>query len=142
VIRPLLAYGAAIWHTPSSGSTGDPKGLVVKLRRIQNKCLRTITGAYKATPTAALETETFIPPIDLYLDSRAAAFQVRLNSAQANDTISQARKEIDRRLKLRGVADRTKTQGQQRKEWQERRAKALGAAQDKTRRTLLAWEQR
>jgi hypothetical protein len=40
------------------------------------------------------------------------------------------------------VADRTKTQRQQRKEWQERRAEALGAAQDETRRTLLAWEQR
>ena len=40
-------------------------------RTLQNRCLRNITGAYRRTPTAALEQETDTPPIDLYIDKVA-----------------------------------------------------------------------
>jgi hypothetical protein len=65
VVRPLLAYGAVVWYTPASESTGKIKGLAAKLRTVQNKYLRTVAGAYRATPVESLETETYIPPIDL-----------------------------------------------------------------------------
>ena len=45
-----------------------------KLEKVQNKCLRTVTGAYKATPIAVLEMETYTPPLDLYLNARLAKF--------------------------------------------------------------------
>ena len=50
---------------------GDPAAdtLLKPLHKIQNKCLRRITGGYKRTPRAALEKETGIPPIDLYIDT-------------------------------------------------------------------------
>lgn len=142
VVRPLLAYGAASWHTPSTGSTGGPKGVAIRLRRIQNKCLRTVAGAFRATPIATLETETFVPPIDLYLDSRVAAFQRHLDNTAVYHTVSKARKEIERRIKLRGAASRTRTQGQQREEWCSRRDKALGEGQREVKRVFSAWEQR
>lgn len=142
VVRPLLAYRAATWYTPTSGSTRKLKGLANKLQRIQNKCLRTMTGAYRATPIASLETETFVPPIDLYLDSRAAAFQTRFQNAPVSQVVSKARKEIERRIKLRGKASRTRTQGQQREEWKDRRAISLGSEQIESRKVLIAWEQR
>jgi hypothetical protein len=74
VVRPALTYGAAIWHTPTKGPNGKVQGLAAKLEKIQNKCLRVVAGAYRATPIRSLETETFTPPIDLYLDSRLATF--------------------------------------------------------------------
>ena len=40
--------------------------------RCKNTCLRLVSGAYKATPIAALETETYTPPLDLYLDAKLA----------------------------------------------------------------------
>ncbi|PQE33417.1 reverse transcriptase protein [Rutstroemia sp. NJR-2017a WRK4] len=78
VVRPMLTYGAMLWHSPTEGKA---KGVAAKLRTVQNKCLRTIAGAYSATPIQALETGTFTPPIDLYLDSRIAAFQRRLQAS-------------------------------------------------------------
>lgn len=35
---------------------------------MQNKCLRTVARAFKATPIPVLEAETFIAPIDSHLD--------------------------------------------------------------------------
>jgi len=52
-------------------------GPAVKLAKIQNKCLRAIVGAYKATPTLVLKTETSIPPLDLYLNKRLVNFRFR-----------------------------------------------------------------
>ena len=49
-----------------------------------------VLGAYKATPIRKLETEAFIPPIDLYLDSLAARFQRRLDDSGQAQEIRQA----------------------------------------------------
>ena len=67
VVRPAMTYGATIWHTPKDTKT---KGLgpVAKLLPLQNKCLRSITGAYKATNTKVLEAESGVIPLDIYLD--------------------------------------------------------------------------
>src|SRR3982074_3898507 len=66
VIRPAMAYGAAAWHTPAKGPNGNVQGVAAKLERIQNKCLRVVAGAYRATPIRSLEVETCTPPLDLY----------------------------------------------------------------------------
>ncbi len=39
------------------------------MEKIQNKCLRRITGGYKQTPRTALEREAKILPLDLYYDA-------------------------------------------------------------------------
>ena len=44
------------------------------LHSIQNSCLYTVVGAYRATPIHSLEVETYILPVDIYLDSQVAAF--------------------------------------------------------------------
>ncbi len=40
-----------------------------------------MAGAYKATPIRYLETETHVPPLDLYLNKRVADFEERLEQA-------------------------------------------------------------
>ena len=35
-------------------------------------------GAFKATPTRQLETEAYVPPLDLWINSRIARFQAWL----------------------------------------------------------------
>ena len=50
------------------------RGITAKLTGVQNKCLRVISRAYKATPVAALETENYTPSLDLYLDAKLAKF--------------------------------------------------------------------
>jgi hypothetical protein len=36
---------------------------------LKNKCLRAISGAYKATPIRNLEVEVAVPPLGIHLDS-------------------------------------------------------------------------
>jgi hypothetical protein len=66
VVRPTLLYGAQEWSTRIAGAP-LPAVTLAPLHRIQNKCLRTITGGYKRAPRAALEQETRIQPLDLYI---------------------------------------------------------------------------
>ena len=73
----------------------DPGSLAI----IQNKCLRRISGAYKATPIAELETETHILPIDIHLDELQAKARQRLQSSGHYERIEKIKRKIHRTLK-------------------------------------------
>src|SRR3982074_1512726 len=77
VVHSALSYRAALWHQPA-GNTSKPKGLAAKLQKQQNQGLRTVLGAFKATPIKQLETEAYVPPLDLWLNGRIAHFQAQL----------------------------------------------------------------
>ena len=70
VVRPIMTYGVQIWAVQADGSMITPSR-IKQLGTVQNKCLRKIMGAYKRTPTAALEKESGTPPIDLYMENLA-----------------------------------------------------------------------
>ena len=74
VIRTALDYEAPAFHTPTE-PRGNPKGVARILAKQQSQCLRTVLGAYRATPTAQLETEAAVLPLDIYLNSRVAVSQ-------------------------------------------------------------------
>ena len=82
-IRSAIAYGAANYHTPTPAG-GQPQGLAKRLARAQSRNLRIVAGAYKATPIRNLETETWVPPLDLYLNKRLADFEARLQNPSLN----------------------------------------------------------
>ena len=67
VIRPMLTFAAPIWHHPR-GIEGFSRKPSKKLTKIQNECLRRVTGAYKATPIPVLEAEASIAPLEYQLD--------------------------------------------------------------------------
>lgn len=62
-----MTYGAAVWHSPKDIKARG-LGPATKLLPLQNKCLRSITGAYKATNIKVLEAESGVIPLDIYLD--------------------------------------------------------------------------
>jgi hypothetical protein len=94
----------------------------MKLVGIQDKCLRVVAGAYRATPIRSLEVETHVPPIDLYLDSRLAAFQNRLANPSVGQLIEKTCATIQARIKNRRgrKTTRTITTREQRREWVEK----------------------
>ena len=55
----------------------EAKTLKETLRNAQGRFLRAITGAYKATATEALEIETLIEPLDIYIEKTATTGIVR-----------------------------------------------------------------
>ena len=58
-----------IWFNPLRKSSN-----ISSLSTFQNKCLRLIGGAFKATPSFLLESELFLLPLDLYFKFRTACF--------------------------------------------------------------------
>lgn len=76
--------------------------VVVKLLVMQNKCLRIVAGAFKASPISVVEAETFIAPIDIHLDQLQAKASYRLCMGGQAKVISAACKTIT--TKLRGKA--------------------------------------
>ena len=79
-------------------------GISNKLAVIQNKCLRTIAGAFKATPIAVLEAETYIAPIAIHLDQLQTQARHRLCQGGQKKFIINACNSIAN--KLRGRAGR------------------------------------
>ncbi len=67
VMRPMLTFAASIWHQPK-GTSEATKSHIKRLAIIQNDCLRTVLGAFKATPVPVLEAEAAIAPIEIQLD--------------------------------------------------------------------------
>jgi hypothetical protein len=150
VVRPALAYGAAIWHSPTKDSNRKAQGLAAKLQSTQNKCLRVVAGAYRATPTRTLEVETHIPPIDLYLDSRLAAFQDRLAGSEVGQLIQNTCSAIRARIRnKRGRRAKPKALGwEQKKEWAKERTEwtqqnhpTRGITTEK-QKVIAAWKSR
>jgi hypothetical protein len=140
VVRPALAYGAGVWYIPGRDSA---RGLAAKLLPIQNKCLRVVAGVYKATPIRVLETETYTPPLDLYLDGRLAAFRDRLANSQVGQSIQEACKVIQRRLRNK----KGRRRGYRpipslfKDDWARKRSSDLGKSTE-SKRVVEAWIRR
>ena len=121
VVRLALAYRVVVQHTPTKRPNGKAQGLVAKLEKIQNKCLRVVVGAYRATPICSLEVETCTPLLDLYLDSQLATFQKRLENLEVSRVIENSYNQIQARIRNRNrrgcKSARNATIKEQREAW-------------------------
>ena len=50
VVRPAITYASSVWHVPGSVKE-HRKGTEKVLATVQYRCLRVVSGAYKATPS-------------------------------------------------------------------------------------------
>ena len=69
ILRSLLSYAVGIWFNPLRKASN-----ISSLSIFQNKYLRLIGGAFKATPSFLLESELFLLPLDLYFKFCTACF--------------------------------------------------------------------
>jgi hypothetical protein len=74
VIRSVLAHRAFNWHKIEKNLKNLSKALILT----QNKCLRIMSGAYKAILIRYLESEIAMPFLDLYFDKWVANFESRI----------------------------------------------------------------
>ncbi|EAQ84182.1 hypothetical protein CHGG_10586 [Chaetomium globosum CBS 148.51] len=157
-IRSALAYGASSFHIPTDVG-GEPvkKGITKALGKAQNKSLRIVAGAFKSTPIRNLETETWVPPLDLYLNKRLADFETRLQRPDLDDgrggkktaasVVLTACRKIQQRLSSRrGNRGRPRTLGPQGPTAVERAAgtvmRRTGGTVDTNRVVEEAWKAR
>jgi hypothetical protein len=100
-IRGSRSLGARNAHTNvrCGFSLGDERAngdrLIYPLRTVQNKCLGTITGAYKTTNVQVLEHEASVVPLNLHLDMLAVS-HVRITEGSAGSwAVGETCKAID-----------------------------------------------
>ena len=105
VIRPVIAYGAPAYHVPATTTATSavprPSGIAKQLAVEQNRCLRVVTGGYRASPVRALEVEIHVPPIDLHLNKVLAQFEIRLQRSGMARQIASACAKVGRDLRRR-----------------------------------------
>ena len=80
ILRSVLSYAVGIWFNPLRKSSN-----ISSLIICQNKCLRLIGGAFKATPSFLLESELFLLPLDLYFKFRTACFLSSIQTSSLKD---------------------------------------------------------
>lgn len=91
-----MTYGLTVWHTPKDAKKSTSAD---KLAILQNKCLRSIAGAFKATPIPVLEAETYIAPFDIHLDQLQANARYRLRVGGQSKFIAKTCKTIASKLR-------------------------------------------
>ena len=109
-----------------------------------------VAGAYRATPIQSLEVETCTPPLDLYLDSRLATFQKRLENSEVGRVIGNSCNWIQARIKNRRgrKSARKITIKEQREAWTQEREEWFRQSQPTRQRftekqkVLDAWRDR
>jgi hypothetical protein len=100
VVRPVLAYGCPVWFSLRD-ERANRNRLIYPLQTVQNKCLRTITGAYKTTNVQVLEHEASVAPLDLHLEMLATNHVLRTEDSVGNQAVYGTCKAIDQRAQHR-----------------------------------------
>jgi len=83
VIRPRIQYGAAIWHRPEDTRGSPATSQANSLTAVQRLAMKTITGCFKTTSTAALQHETELLPIELELRKQITKYLTRIQTLPA-----------------------------------------------------------
>ena len=95
VIRSCIAYGAGAFYNP-----GKPR-FAKAMARHQAQALRTVLGAYKATPIRSLELDGFCPPLDIHLNKWVADFELRMQLSGLSLQLDRATAYVEARLRDR-----------------------------------------
>src|SRR5579859_4074944 len=80
VIRPRIHYSANIWHTPEDTRNSPVTSQVSSLTSVQCLAMKTITGCFRTTSTAALQHETELLPIGLQLCKQITKYLTRIQT--------------------------------------------------------------
>jgi hypothetical protein len=84
--------------------------IISPLHKIQNKCLRRVTGVYRRTPKAALKRETGVPPVDLYMEVNRYRRADNITEHKVEKQIAQTADTVWRRMRgARGTHIRPRT---------------------------------
>jgi len=87
VVRPAMLYGSQVWGLQDNGASSA--SVTKPLKCLQNRCLRRVMGAYKRTPTAALERESNVMPVDIHMEHKAMQGSIKTASHPVTAKISQ-----------------------------------------------------
>lgn len=93
VLLPKLAYASTVWFrtNPEHGNKTNIAKITRILESVQKEALKWATGAWRTTALAALEIETNVMPIELYIRQRNANTLYRIKGSDMYQAIMRAR---------------------------------------------------
>jgi Reverse transcriptase (RNA-dependent DNA polymerase) len=102
VIRPTITYGCNVWFAPNTPARTQPRESTIRpLVIAQNKALRKITGAYRATPIPVLEKEAGIEPLPLYMHGKAMKYALKRSDSDGQRAVEDSKSRIRRGFQKR-----------------------------------------
>ena len=117
--------------------------MLLIIKQVQNKGLRAVAGAYRATPIRELEKEMLVLPIDIYYSELRARHIRRTYSSPAGVFIQEQCKMIRGRLRRRRRKRAQPGQGsvtQEKIDWARQREQEYGCQSRKA--VLIKWTER
>ena len=72
MILPQITYGASAWYAPVNPNGNYRDKTVQKLKAIQRRAAKIITGAFKTVSGPALDVEAFLLPLRQHLNKITA----------------------------------------------------------------------
>lgn len=115
VVRPAMSYGSTVWHSPPKHKDFS-KLAAGKLSVIQNKCLRTVSGAcVQGDPNPSPRNRDVCSSMTLHLKHLQIKARYRLQVSGQSKFIAKSCKRIAEKPKNQkdGVRKATATPGQQ-----------------------------
>lgn len=73
IVRPIVSYAALVWWPRAKLVSGQ-----LALGKLQRTACLSITGASRSCPTAALQVILDLPPLEIFLESEAARWALRV----------------------------------------------------------------
>jgi hypothetical protein len=101
LVNNKITHGTQEWDTTIHMQRSGKGAVVQAIQKVQNKGLRAVAGAYRATPIRELEKEVLVPPIDIYCSELRARHIRRTYSSPAGEFIQEQCKMIRGRLRRR-----------------------------------------
>ena len=127
-----------IWFSPEGKEATKPS-LLRPLEVVQNRCLRVVSGAYKATPIPQLESETNVLPVRDHFSKLQAQYQLRRLNTPIAGLATSACERIQRQLQgSRGRERRhPTTPSVQKLKWYQRLLRTIPQRQPTAPRPLI-----
>ena len=120
VVRPVITYGATVW-APLEGllRPAHRHWIGDALERQQQRCLRSVTGGFKATSRRQLESEAVVPPLRAHIARLQLQARARMEASGVQAEVREACDRLRRHLTpRRGRRRRAGTSpGQARRLW-------------------------
>ena len=96
LVRSRFDYGCSLYDTASYGQTS-------KLDKIQNRCLRIITGAQATSPVLSLEVESNFPPLQIHRNFCSLKFLYRIIELPLHVSIGKTVADCIQMLRIRPI---------------------------------------
>ena len=95
--KSVLVHGAVVWYT-SSEIKGSRKGVIFKLKAIQERALRRLIGVYKITATKTLKIEIYVSFINIHLKKLLQSLIVNMNARRSISAVETTMQRIRKNL--------------------------------------------